>query len=274
MASQDGDHHTEEAVNGEQRLKDRKVSWANLTRVDSLNLEAGKVSSAGAKHRTEEDWKTILSLAFQSVGVIYGDIGTSPLYVFASTFTNGIGHKDDIIGVLSLIIYTIMLVPMTKYVFTVLWANDNGDGGAFALYSLMCRYAKVSLIPNQEPEDRELSHYSLDIPSNHIRRAQRVRQCLEKSKFAKVLLVFLAILGTSMVIGDGVLTPCISVLSAVSGIKPLGQEAVVGISIAILVALFLCSTFRNRQGGIYICSSHMHLVHVHKWHWSIQLVQA
>lgn len=83
-------------------------------------------------------------------------------------------------------------------------------GGAFALYSLMCRYAKVSLIPNQEPEDRELSHYSLDIPSNHIRRAQRVRQCLEKSKFAKVLLVFLAILGTSMVIGDGVLTPCIS----------------------------------------------------------------
>lgn len=64
MASQDGDHHTEEAVNGEQRLKDRKVSWANLTRVDSLNLEAGKVSSAGAKHRTEvyRNYKFILRL--------------------------------------------------------------------------------------------------------------------------------------------------------------------------------------------------------------------
>lgn len=69
-----------------------------------------------------------MSLAFQSVGVIYGDIGTSPLYVFASTFTDEIKHKDDILGVLSLIIYTIMLVPMTKYVFIVLWANDNGDG--------------------------------------------------------------------------------------------------------------------------------------------------
>lgn len=83
-------------------------------------------------------------------------------------------------------------------------------GGAFALYSLLCRYAKVSLIPNQQPEDRELSHYSLDLPSNHIKRAQRIRQGLEKSKFAKIFLVFLAILGTSMVIGDGVLTPCIS----------------------------------------------------------------
>lgn len=238
MASSDSDRQTEEAVNGGGQLKDRKVSWAKLARVDSLNLEAGKVSSTPARHASKADWKTILSLAFQSVGVIYGDIGTSPLYVFASTFTNKIGHKDDILGVLSLIIYTIILVPMTKYVFIVLWANDNGDGGAFALYSLMCRYAKVSLIPNQEPEDRELSHYSLDLPSNHIRRAQRIRHSLEKSKFAKVFLVFLAILGTSMVIGDGVLTPCISVLSAVSGIKPLGQEAVVGISIVILIALF------------------------------------
>ncbi|XP_055802588.1 potassium transporter 5-like [Solanum dulcamara] len=238
MASSDNDHHTEEAVNGGQQLKGRKVSWAKLARIDSLNLEAGKVSSTHATHKSKADWKTILSLAFQSVGVIYGDIGTSPLYVFASTFTDKIGHKDDILGVLSLIIYTIILVPMTKYVFIVLWANNNGDGGAFALYSLLCRYAKLSLIPNQEPEDRELSHYSLDIPSNHVRRAQRIRQSLENSKFAKVFLVFLAILGTSMVIGDGVLTPCISVLSAVSGIKPLGEGAVVGISIVILVALF------------------------------------
>lgn len=73
-------------------------------------------------------WKTTLSLAFQSIGVIYGDIGTSPLYVFASTFTDGIQHNDDILGVLSLIIYTLILVPMVKYVFIVLWANDNGDG--------------------------------------------------------------------------------------------------------------------------------------------------
>lgn len=71
---------------------------------------------------------TTLRLAFQSIGVVYGDIGTSPLYVYSSTFTEGIKHHDDILGVLSLIIYTLILVPLVKYVFVVLWANDNGDG--------------------------------------------------------------------------------------------------------------------------------------------------
>ena len=73
-------------------------------------------------------WRTTLTLAFQSIGIVYGDIGTSPLYVYASTFTSGIKNNDDILGVLSLIIYTIVLIPMLKYVFIVLWANDNGNG--------------------------------------------------------------------------------------------------------------------------------------------------
>ncbi|TMW99249.1 hypothetical protein EJD97_002843 [Solanum chilense] len=236
-------------LDSENKLKGRKVSWTKLHRVDSLNVEAGKVSLTPSGHASKGDWKTLLSLAFQSVGVIYGDIGTSPLYVFSSTFTDEIKHKDDILGVLSLIIYTITFIPMTKYVFTVLWANDNGNGGSFALYSLICRYAKVSLIPNHEPEDRELSHYDLDIPSNPFKRAQKIRHKLENSIFAKIGLVFLAILGTSMVIGDGVLTPCISVLSAVSGIKPLGQESIMYISIAILVALFCFQRFGTDKVG-------------------------
>jgi len=69
-----------------------------------------------------------LQLAFQSIGVVYGDIGTSHLYVFASTFPDGIHHQDDILGALSLIIYSLTLLPLLKYVFIVLWANDNGDG--------------------------------------------------------------------------------------------------------------------------------------------------
>lgn len=73
-------------------------------------------------------WKTTLHLAFQSIGVVYGDIGTSPLYVYASTFTDGIKDTDDLLGTLSLIMYTILLLPLLKYVFIVLWANDNGDG--------------------------------------------------------------------------------------------------------------------------------------------------
>lgn len=70
----------------------------------------------------------ILNLAFQSIGVVYGDIGTSPLYVYASTFTDGIKHNDDILGVLSLIFYSLTLIPLINYVFIVLRANDNGEG--------------------------------------------------------------------------------------------------------------------------------------------------
>ncbi|KAL2524097.1 Potassium transporter 5 [Abeliophyllum distichum] len=229
-------------------LKDRKVSWAKLRRVDSLNLEAGRLSFKPSRS-SQISWKTTLKLAFQSIGVIYGDIGTSPLYVFASTFTDGIRHNDDILGVLSLIIYTLILIPMVKYVFIVLWANDNGDGGTFALYSLICRYAKVSLIPNDQPEDRQLSNYRLDTPSNQLKRSQKIKEMLENSKTAKIVLFLVAILGTSMVIGDGVLTPCISVLSAVGGIKPLSQDAVVLISIAILIIIFCVQRFGTDKVG-------------------------
>jgi KUP system potassium uptake protein len=72
-----------------------------------------------------------LSLAFQSIGIIYGDIGTSPLYVYSSTFPDGIKHSDDLLGVLSLILYSLIIIPMLKYVFIVLYANDNGDGKPF-----------------------------------------------------------------------------------------------------------------------------------------------
>ena len=70
----------------------------------------------------------MLHLAFQSVGIIYGDVGTSPLYAISSTFPDGIKNNDDLLGVLSLILYTLILIPMVKYVFIVLYADDNGDG--------------------------------------------------------------------------------------------------------------------------------------------------
>lgn len=83
-------------------------------------------------------------------------------------------------------------------------------GGTFALYSLICRYAKVSLVPNQQPEDRELSNYRLETPSSQLKRAYKIREKLENSKTAQALLFLVTIMGTSMVIGDGVLTPSIS----------------------------------------------------------------
>ncbi|KAF5185383.1 Low affinity potassium transport system protein kup, partial [Thalictrum thalictroides] len=137
--------------------------------------------------------------------------------------------------------------------FVVLNANDNGDGGTFALYSKICRYAKISLIPNQQAEDRELSNYTLDIPSNQLRRAQQIKEKLENSHVAKLVLLLITILGVSLVIGDGILTPCISVLSAVSGIKrsadSLNQNAIVGISVAILIVLFSVQRFGTDKVG-------------------------
>ena len=83
-------------------------------------------------------------------------------------------------------------------------------GGTFAMYSLVCRYSKVSLIPNHQPEDRQLSNYKLETPSNQLKRAQKIKHKLENSKFAQLLLFLVTIMATSMVIGDGILTPSIS----------------------------------------------------------------
>jgi KUP system potassium uptake protein len=81
-----------------------------------------------------------MKLAFQSIGVVYGDLGTSPLYVLPGIFPTGVKHNDDILGVLSLIFYSLMLITLIKYVFIVLAANDNGDGNLCLAYK--------SLFPN------------------------------------------------------------------------------------------------------------------------------
>ncbi|XP_075480933.1 potassium transporter 5-like [Primulina tabacum] len=245
------DHQYEEAPEPNTHLREEEASIV-LNRFDSFNVEAGNVSSKPAAHggsSSQNSWRRLLNITFQCVGVVYGDIGTSPLYVFSSTFPDGIQHTDDIIGVLSLIIYTIVLIPLIKYVFIVLRANDNGDGGTFALYSLICRYANVSLIPNSQPEDSQLSNYKLETPSTHLNRARKIKENLEKSKVAKVMLFLATILGTSMVIGDGILTPCISVLSAVGGISGLSKDAIAYISIAILIALFVMQRFGTDKVG-------------------------
>lgn len=70
----------------------------------------------------------LLQLAFQSLGVVFGDLGTSPLYVFYNIFPHGIEDTEQVIGALSLIIYSLTLIPLVKYVFIVLRANDNGQG--------------------------------------------------------------------------------------------------------------------------------------------------
>ncbi|BFG16465.1 hypothetical protein CerSpe_027390 [Prunus speciosa] len=224
-------------------------------RVDSFDVEAMEIAGGGSDHSKDASVWSTLALAFQTLGVVYGDMGTSPLYVFADVFSRVKVESDvDVLGALSIVIYTIALIPLAKYVFVVLKANDNGEGGTFALYSLICRYAKVNLLPNRQPADEHISSFRLKLPTPELKRALRIKETLERRSFLKTLLLLFVLMGTSMVIGDGILTPAISVMSAVSGLQGevpgFGTTAVVVVSIIILVVLFNIQRFGTGKVGV------------------------
>nr|AAX13997.1 putative high-affinity potassium transporter protein [Phytolacca acinosa] len=206
----------------------------------------------------KESWKTVLTLAYQSLGVVYGDLSTSPLYVYKSAFAEDIQHSDsneEIFGVLSFVFWTLTLIPLLKYVFIVLRADDNGEGGTFALYSLLCRHARVSSLPNCQLADEELSAYKKDdIPSGYKNASSSLKLTLEKHKILHKVLLILALIGCCMVIGDGVLTPAISVFSAVSGLelstaKEQHQYIELPVACTILVLLFALQHYGTHRVG-------------------------
>lgn len=188
-------------------------------------------------------------LSFQSIGTIYGDIGTSPLYVYSSTFAS---HPswDDLVGALSIIIWSITLIVTVKYTFIVLSADDDGQGGTFALYALLARSARITTRdPNVAFAPRLERHDTNDMDVV----GKRFRTFLERSTVAKFCLKLTGVVGVSMVIADGVLTPAQSVLGAIQGITvanpDLTRSAIVGISCAILVFLFAIQPFGTAKLG-------------------------
>ncbi|XP_052186946.1 potassium transporter 2 isoform X1 [Diospyros lotus] len=242
---------------------------------EKMDPDYGKCWSTSKK----DSWKTILILAYQSLGVVYGDLSISPLYVYKSTFAEDIHHSDtneEIFGVLSFVFWTLTLVPLFKYVFIVLRADDNGEGGTFALYSLICRHAKVSLLPNRQAADEALSTYKLEHPPER-KNSSRVKVLLERHKFLHTALLILVLLGTCMVIGDGLLTPAISVFSAVSGLElsmSNHQYAVIPITCFILVCLFALQHYgTHRVGFVFapvvlawlLCISSLGLYNILHW---------
>lgn len=248
-----------------------------------MDLGHGKCWDTSKK----DSWKTLLLLAYQSLGVVYGDLSTSPLYVYKSTFAEDIQHSDtneEIFGVLSFVFWTLTLVPLFKYVFVVLRADDNGEGGTFALYSLICRHAKVSLLPNRQVADESLSTYKLENPPE--KDSSRVKMYLEKHKALHTALLILVLLGTCMVIGDGLLTPAISVFTAVSGLELSmssnhHQYAVVPITCLILVCLFTLQHYGTHRVGFLfapvvlawlLCISALGLYNI--IHWNPHVYQA
>ncbi|GER51526.1 potassium transporter family protein [Striga asiatica] len=219
-----------------------------------MDLEGGTFRNQIKK----ESWRTILTLAYQSLGVVYGDLSTSPLYVYQVTFSEDIVHSEtneEIYGVLSLVFWTLTLLPLLKYVFIVLRADDNGEGGTFALYSLLCRHAKVNLLPSSQSADEDLSNYKKDVtsPEPSIFGA-RLKSILEKYSVLQRLLLLLALLGACMVIGDGILTPAISVFSAVSGVELAAEKEhhkyiEVPVACLILIALFALQHYGTHRVG-------------------------
>ncbi|CAM0952894.1 unnamed protein product [Alopecurus aequalis] len=204
-----------------------------------MDAEAGRLRNMYG----QKTYPTILllRLAFQSLGVVFGDLGTSPLYVFYNIFPHDIEDTEQVIGALSLIIYSLTLIPLVKYVFIVLRANDNGQGGTFALYSLLCRHAKINIIPNQHRTDEDLTTYSRQTYEEKSL-AAKIKRWLEGHQFRKNVILILVLFGTCMAVGDGILTPAISVLSATGGIQvevpEMRNDVVVIVSVVILIGLF------------------------------------
>ena len=159
-------------------------------------------------------------LMLGAIGVVYGDIGTSPLYTMKESFLGPHPLAVDrlhILGVLSLIFWSLMLVVTLKYVFVAMRADNRGEGGSFALLSLI---------------SRNLGH----------------------KKWAPAL-VMMGVLATCLFYGDAMITPAISVLSAVEGLTVVEaglQPLVIPISIGILIGLFIVqSRGTAKVGGMF-----------------------
>ncbi|KAK6864581.1 potassium transporter 12 [Apiospora arundinis] len=200
----------------------------------------------------EEDWNrddgrkkqvfkgtTLLWLAYQSTGVIYGDIGTSPLYVFSSTFTSTPDY-NDVLQVLSLIIWSLTIMVTLKYVLIILHADNEGEGGTFSCYSLLTRYANIT---QRDPREALLVRMERHKTQDLYRTNKSIRSGIENSRFIRGLLKTIGVLAVSMVMADGVLTPAQSVLGAVQGlnvVKPdISSSTIVGTTCGILVLLFV-----------------------------------
>lgn len=156
-----------------------------------------------------------------AIGVVFGDIGTSPLYTFKECFSGEHAvpaSPSNVLGILSLIFWSILIVISLKYVVFIMKADNKGEGGIMAMTSLMMQKARLN------PKLR-------------------------------YLLVLLGLVGASLFYGDGIITPAISVLSAVEGLevlKPGLHDYIIPIAVAVLIVLFRAQSHGTEKvGGLF-----------------------
>ncbi|CAK0767146.1 putative potassium transport system protein kup 1 [Gammaproteobacteria bacterium] len=157
------------------------------------------------------------SLLLATLGVVYGDIGTSPLYTIRECFRTGGATviTADILGMLSLLFWSLIVVVTIKYVFFVMRADNRGEGGILALTALVLRAGEIT---NRE----------------------------------RTVFITIGLIGAALFYGDGMITPAISVLSAVEGMEiatPILTPYVVPVAIAVLMGLFLIQSGGTARVG-------------------------
>lgn len=169
---------------------------------------------------TAEVKKPLFPLTLTAIGVVYGDIGTSPLYALRECFFGSHSvppTQANVLGVLSLIIYSLLIVISVKYIAIVMRADNQGEGGILAL---------TALLPQQDGGGP-----------------------------ARPVLVLMGIFGAALLYGDGMITPAITVLGAVEGIKiatPLFEPYVVPAAVAIIIGVFaIQSRGTDRVGRLF-----------------------
>jgi KUP system potassium uptake protein len=159
-------------------------------------------------------------LTLTALGVVYGDIGTSPLYTIRETFHHDYGLTPNVAnvqGILSLIFWSLMLVVVLKYLVFILRADNRGEGGVLAALALAL---------------------------------QKQHRATDGGR--RTVLIVLGVFGTALLYGDGIITPAISVLGAMEGltvVTPALEPFVVGVTIAILLALFMFQRFGTARVG-------------------------
>jgi KUP system potassium uptake protein len=158
--------------------------------------------------------ESLAALTLGALGVVYGDIGTSPLYALKECFARDHGVEpslDNVLGVLSLVFWSLTLVVVVKYMAFVMRADNHGEGGVLALLALVT-----------------------DQGSNPKAKG-------ETGARRRGVLILLGVFGAALLLADGMITPVISVLGALEGLDvatPLFRPYIVPLAVAILVVLF------------------------------------
>lgn len=212
-----------------------------------LSDEEAPISSYPvADHHGPKNLRATLYLAFQSLGAVYGDIGTSPLYTLNSVFATT-PSEEDIMGACSCIFWGLTLVVLIKYCIIVfIFGPNGGEGGIVAIYAKLARELNIA------PVGVDFDQDSLDMLSKSETQASWMNNRHNRDNYGwfkktawnlfKYLPIICCLCGSAFLMSDGMLTPVQSVLSAIEGLEqpvPYMKHYVVLISCFILAILFL-----------------------------------